>query len=193
MNIELSKKKMNRLFILLRYDLPLHFVLWLTNWFPDNVSLIQLRGWLASPFFKKAGKNLQIGRNVTFYNPSQIVFGNNVYVALGCWFSCSHGIEIGNNILFGPYVVIVTSNHSIKNGAYYWGNPVNCKKVIIKDGAWIAAHVTILPGAFVNKCVLVSANCVFSGESIPFGIYGGIPAKLIKTVSVNEVEFSGNI
>ena len=57
-----------------------------TNWLPDNVIFINLRGRLARPFFKKCGKNLGIGRNVCFYNPSKMEIGTNVYIAYGCWF-----------------------------------------------------------------------------------------------------------
>ena len=173
---------MNRFYNIIRYDWPFHFVTLVCAILPDNIIFIKLRGWLLSYFVKSAGKNLQIGRDVTIYNPSKIVFGDNVYVAKGCFFSCSDFIEIGNNILFGPYVVVVTSDHSYKNGAYYWGEPVNVGKVIIKDGSWIAAHATILSQTTIEQGTLIAANAVYKGVSIPKSIYGGIPAKLIKTI-----------
>jgi len=122
---------MNKLYRLLRYDWPLHFVLLFTNWLPDNVFFIRMRGWLASAFFKNAGRNIEIGRNVTFYNPSKITIGNNVYFAQGCWFSANQEISIRDNILFGPYVVLVNSNHSLKNGAYFFGKPSEKKTFVI--------------------------------------------------------------
>lgn len=176
---------MNKFIRLIRYDWPMHFVLFLTNWFPDNLALIRLRGFLVTPFFLKAGRNLQIGRNVTFYNPSKIQLGSNVYIAQGCWFSAKEIITIGNNVLLGPYVVVVTSNHSIKNNAYYFGDPVNVMPVYIMDGSWIGAHVTILSGSVVNNGCLIGANSVYNGKSEKFSIYAGIPAKFIKSV-LNE-------
>lgn len=169
-----------KVYRLLRYDWPLHFVLVLTNWLPDNVVFIKLRGLLAKPFFLKAGSNLQIGRDVTFYNPSNIEIGKNVYIARGTWFSAGERIKIQDNILFGPYVVVVTSDHSIENSAYYFGPPVNKKSVEICSGSWIGAHSTILAGSYINKTVLIGANSVFKGSSQEKGIYGGVPAKLIK-------------
>lgn len=177
---------MNKWFRLLRYDWPLHFVLMLTNWLPDNLVVIKFRGWLASHFFLKAGKSLQIGRHVTFYNPSKIIMGDNVYIATGCWFSCTYGFEIESDVLFGPYVVVVTSNHSLEKGAYYWGNPVKTEKVLIQYGSWIGAHATILPGAIINRGVLLAANSVFSGSSEAYGIYGGVPAKMIGKANHEE-------
>lgn len=177
---------MNKWIRILRYDWPLHFVLTLTNWFPDNVALLRLRGLLASPFLGSAGKNIQIGRDVTFYNPRNVHIGSNVYIAKGTWFSASADIRVNDNVLFGPYVVVVTSNHSIEHQAYYFGKPIDIKEVNIYSGAWIGAHSTILSGSIVNKCVLIAANSVFRGESEPYGVYAGMPAKLIKIA--NEIK-----
>ncbi len=171
---------MNKFYRLIRYDWPLHFILTLTNWFPDNIALLRLRGFLCRPFFKKAGSNIQIGRGVTFYNPSNVTIGSDVYIAKDCWFSAGEEIVIGNKILFGPYVVVVTGNHSIAKGSYYDGPPVERKKVVIGDGSWIGAHATILSGVEIGATTLLAANAVLSVSTEPRSIYGGIPAKFIK-------------
>ncbi len=171
---------MNKYYRLIRYDWPYHFFYLITNWLPDNVLFLKLRGFLISFFIKSAGKNFQIGRDVTIYNPSNFIVGDNVYIAKGCWFSCGDIIKIGNNILFGPYVTVVTSNHSLSKKGYYFGKPINIKRVIIKDGSWIGAQCTILSGCIVEKNVLLAANSVLKGNTEIMGIYAGIPARLIK-------------
>jgi acetyltransferase-like isoleucine patch superfamily enzyme len=164
---------------LLRYDLPLHFVLLLTNWLPDNVIFIRLRGSLARPFFKSCGKKLGLGRNITFYDPSNLEIGDYVYIAYGCWFNCSGGIKIGNEVLFGPYGVIVTSNHILNANSYRFGVAEKAP-IIIGDGSWIAAHVTILAGTTIGRGVLIAANSVVRKKVEDFSVYGGVPAKSIK-------------
>ena len=151
----------------------------LTNWLPDNVVFLKLRGLICRPFFGRAGK-LLIGRNVTFYNPSKIFIGDNVYFALGTWLCADAPIEIGSNVLFGPYVVVVTSNHSILNGSYMFGGHSKLQKVVIDDGSWIAAHVTILSGCSVGGCSLIAANSVLNMNTETNSIYGGVPAKRLK-------------
>src|SRR5690606_29868411 len=120
------------------------------NWLPDNVIFIRLRGKLASPFFKSCGKKLGIGRGVTFYNPSDISIGNWVYIARGCWFSASTSIIIEDEVLFGPYVCVASSNHTLLNGSYRFGKP---KKdvILIKKGGWIGAHSSILSGTTLGQ------------------------------------------
>lgn len=173
---------MKKILRLLRYDWPLHFVLLFTNWWPDNVGLIRLRGKLASPFFKHCGKNVGLGRDLTFYNPSKIAMGNGVYIAKGCWFLGHAEIMIEDHAIFGPYVVVVTANHSYGNGSYHSGPIVDIEPVKIGAGSWISAHATILPGAEIAHGTLIAANSVFKGQTMPGDVYGGIPAKKIKTI-----------
>lgn len=170
---------MNKVFRLMRFDWPLHLVLLITNWLPDNVVLMKFRGSLARYFFLSAGKGLQIGRNVTFYNPSKIVIGQNVYFAYGVWLCANETIRIGNNVLFGPYSVVVTSNHSLRNGAYALGPQVKVLPVTIGSGAWIGAHSTILSGLNIADSTLVGANSLLNCDTEPLSIYGGVPAKIL--------------
>lgn len=167
---------------LLRYDLPLHFVLRLTNWLPDNVSVIRLRGRLASPFFKSCGKRLGLGRNITFYNPSCMEIGDDVYIAYGCWFNATGGIRVSDEVLFGPYGVIVTSNHTKSEASYRFG-PSQIEPISIGKGSWIAAHVTILAGVNIGDGVLVAANSVVNKSIQNHQIVGGVPAKVLRDVN----------
>lgn len=169
---------MSKWYRLLRYDWPLHFVLLLTNWLPDNVVFVRFRGWLARPFFKKCGKKLGLGRNVTFYNPSSIELGDYVYIALGCWLQGGVGIEICDEVLLGPYVVVVASNHSRKDGSWRFGAPIG-EKILIGRGAWIGAHCSILSGSDIGAGAVVGANTVVSGSVNPHSLFAGAkPAEL---------------
>lgn len=68
----------------LRYDWPLHFVLWVTNWLPDNVIFLHFRGWLARPFLGRCGKGLRLARNIAIHNPRNVRLGQHVFFAYGC-------------------------------------------------------------------------------------------------------------
>jgi acetyltransferase-like isoleucine patch superfamily enzyme len=154
---------MNKIYRLLRFDLPLHFVLTFTNWLPDTVTSLRLRGFLARPFFKKCGKHVGIGRHVTFYNPSNISIGNWVYIAYGCWFSASKEIVIEDEVLLGPYNIIATSNHTRLNGSFRFGVP-DSDSIILKKGSWLGASCSVLKGASIGKGSVIAANSVVVGE-----------------------------
>lgn len=170
---------MSKYYRLFRYDWPLHFILLITNWLPDNVFFIRLRGRLAAPFLKHCGDRLGIGRNVTLYNPSQISIGTDVYIAYGCWFSASAGLEIEDEVLFGPNVVIATTNHTKLNGSYRFGLPKG-NFVKIKKGSWIGANCTIGPGVEVGIGSVLGANSFLNKSTGDHILFAGIPAKMIK-------------
>ena len=172
---------MNKFKRLLRHDLPLHFVLLFTNWLPDNVFFIRLRGRLASPFFKSCGERLGIGRNVTFYNPSKISIGHDVYIAQGCWFSANESITIEDEVLFGPYNIIASSNHTHFKGSFRFGAPQK-KPITFKKGCWMGGHCTSTAGSVIGEGTVVSANSVVKGVLDHHAIYAGHPALLIRKI-----------
>jgi acetyltransferase-like isoleucine patch superfamily enzyme len=170
---------MNKLWRLIRYDWPLHFVLLLTNWLPDNVIFLRLRGLLAVPFLGSCGPNFRVGRNVTLYNPSLIHIGKDIYIAHGCWFMAGEKINVGDEVLFGPYCIVVSSNHTKSNGSYRFGEPDN-QAITIGHGSWIASRVTITAGSSIGNGVLVAAGAVVMGDIDSNMIAGGIPARVLK-------------
>lgn len=173
---------MKRLIYYLRYDWPLHFVMLLTSWLPDNVIFFRLRGMLARPFFGSCGFNLRLGRNITFYNASSIKIGANVYIALGCVFLGVGEINIGDEAIFGPYVVVSAGNHTKYQGSYRYG-VVTKSPIEIGSGTWVGAHVTVLGGAMIGKGCVIGSNAAVPRGSIPDNSFAaGVPAVVKSTV-----------
>lgn len=167
----------NKIYRNLRYDLPLHFVLLFTNWFPNLVFLIRLRGWLIRPFFKKCGRHLEVQRNVTFYNPSQIIIGNKVVIPYGCWITASGtgNIQIGDNAGLAPYVVIVSGGYDFIGGK----RVPKSGEIIIGPGVWIGSNSTILQDVNIGENSVIAANTLVNTNVPPNCIFAGYPGKKI--------------
>ena len=58
--------------------------------------------------------------------------------------------------------------------------PENDLPVVIEDGCWIGANVTILKGVRVGRGSVIAAGAVVTKSCEPYSIIGGVPAKLIK-------------
>lgn len=56
------------------------------------------------------------------------------------------GIMIGDNVQIAGNVQLLSNNHDP-----YDRQILTCKPVVIKDGAWIGAGATILPGVTIGK------------------------------------------
>jgi acetyltransferase-like isoleucine patch superfamily enzyme len=90
------------------------------------------------------------------------------------------GITIEDHVLIGPKVNLITENHPL--------NPADrraliCKPIVIKRNAWIGAGATILPGVTIGENAVVAAGAVVSKDVPGNAIVGGVPAKIIKTIS----------
>ena len=171
---------MAKLWRLLRYGWPLHFVLLLTNWLPDNVFFLRLRGWLSRPFFGKCGSDLRLGRNLTFYNPANLEIGAHVYLAYGGVFLAGNErITIGDEVVVGPYCVLVTENHSRLDGSYRFGR-LKPGPIAIRSGSWLGAQVVVTAGSVVGVGSLVAAGAIVTGEFPSNCMLGGVPARKIK-------------
>ncbi|MCG8411275.1 MAG: acyltransferase [Bacteroidales bacterium] len=78
----------------------------------------------------------------------------------GTYINAYGGLKIGDNVDFGPNLVIVTTNHY----KYDQRKLSNTKGVIIGNNVWIGANTVILPGAKIGDEVTIGAGCTISGE-----------------------------
>lgn len=105
--------------------------------------------------------------------------GKNVYINHLCSMLDMGTITIGDNVLIGPKVNILSEEHPV--------NPANRKAlmarpVVVKNGAWIGAGATILPGVTVGENSIVAAGAVVNKDVPDNTVAGGIPAKMIKNI-----------
>lgn len=90
-------------------------------------------------------------------------------------------IKIGNHVLIGPNVTIVTPTHDTNAVIRNQGGSL-ARPVTIEDDCWIGANVTILPGVTIGKGSVIASGAVVS-KDVPDGvIVGGVPGKVLKTL-----------
>lgn len=163
---------MNKWVRLFRYDWPLHFILLLTNWLPDNVVLMNFRGALCRPFFKDCGKGLCLGRNLVFYNPSSISLGEHVYIAFNCWLCAGLSIHIGNKVSIGPGCVMASGRHLMHDGNFHDAVSMEQEEIQIGEGSWLGANVNVAGGTHIGKGSIVAAGCSVKGSYPDYVLIG---------------------
>ncbi len=109
-----------------------------------------------------------------------IEIANGVYINYGTLISAQHRVHIGSNVMVGNYSII--SDTEIPGIDVPPGAPeMEPRDVEIGDGAWLAARVTILPGARIGAGAVIAAGSVVAGD-IPAGaVAGGIPARVLRS------------
>lgn len=110
-----------------------------------------------------------------------IEIGKNVFINSGCCFQDQGGIEIGDNVLIGQQVVIVTLNHDM--------NPTKRQNMLpspvkIGNDVWIGAKAMILPGITIGNGAVIAAGAVVTKDVPENTVVAGVPAKTIKQIEV---------
>lgn len=169
----------SKLYRLLRFDWPLHFILLFMNCLPDNVVFMRLRGFFIRPFFKKCGKNLRVGRFNIFYCSYNMEIGDDVYIAHGNWFNASTEIIVEDQVLFGPRSIFVTSNYSRHNGSFRYGESISAP-IKVGFGSWIGGNCAILPGSEIGNGSVIGANSVVKVKVPDNCLFAGNPGEIKK-------------
>ena len=121
---------------------------------------------------KLTGKNIYIGDNSTL-NEGTLLNGREL-------------LKIGNNVRISSYVQIYTGYLDLNT--YYKKREHGAKSVVIGDGVWLAAGCIILPGVKIGEGSVIAAGAVVTKNVGKFELWGGVPAKKIKDLTLNCLE-----
>ncbi len=111
-----------------------------------------------------------LGRNT-------ILSGTSI-VSYGC-------VEIGDDVLFGPNVIIMDNDGHIidrKKAVLEGDRPGAIRPVKIGRGAWLGYGSMIMKGVTVGEYAVVAANSVVTRDVPPRTVVAGNPARIIKTI-----------
>ena len=139
-----------------------------------------VRRVLCRPLFTQMGREVNVERGAFFGDGTNIRIGNRSGLGIN---SRIYGpVFIGDHVMMGPDVMILTSNHRydrldipmIDQGG------TDHRPVTIEDDVWIGSRTIILPGVRVGSGAVIGAGSVVTKDVPPYGIVAGNPAKLIK-------------
>lgn len=91
------------------------------------------------------------------------------------------------NSISGPGLTVICQNHNMYDvgsfpGDENWASGEIASDVIVDEGVWIGANVTLCPGTHIQRGCVIAAGSVCAGKFSPppYTIVGGNPAKVIK-------------
>ena len=135
-----------------------------------------------------------LGNNVSLYDHVRLVlgdpaqhpdtnlsFGNNIIVNAFCYLSGEGGLSIGNEVLIGSHVKILSAGHQFDQGDLsVWRNPLTYQAIAIGCGAWVAAGATILQGVTIGEGAVIGAGSVVTQDVPRAAIAAGNPARVLR-------------
>ncbi len=152
---------------------------WLFRSLPGVFGLT-VRGVFYRVLFKKMESFPLIYSGVYFSHSYGISVGKNFSINTGAHLDGRGGMSIGRNVMVGPYVVIVSSEHQHQQidvpmaELDHRYDPVN-----IRDDVWVGAHAVINCGVEIGRGAVIGAGAVVVTDIPEYTIVGGVPAKVI--------------
>lgn len=135
------------------------------------------------------GDNVTVGRDAQvrpsgYYGRSLgwgLRVGNNSNLGPGCYIGASGGIVIGDNVLMGPGVTVLSEEHDFtRRERDIRAQGVTEMKTVINDDVWLGARSVILGGSHVGKGSVIAAGAVVKGSVPPYAIMAGVPARVVR-------------
>jgi maltose O-acetyltransferase len=119
----------------------------------------------------------------------RLSIGEWSYVGPGCVVDGRAEVRIGSRVALGDQVLLVTSTHDHSDPTLRAGTPGGLP-VVVEDGAWLGARVTVLPGVRVGTGCVVAAGAVVHRDCAPHGLYAGVPARRVKDLPTEAPELT---
>jgi dTDP-4-amino-4,6-dideoxy-D-glucose acyltransferase len=165
--------------------------------------------------FLSYGENILISEKASIYGASKISIGSNVRIDDFCILSAGErGIMLGSHIHIACYTSLIGkelislgdfSNISSRVGVYsssddysgaFMTNPtvpeeftnVDHRSVSLERHCIIGSGSVILPGVCLGEGCAVGALSLVTQNCVPFGIYAGVPARLVRKRSQQLLE-----
>lgn len=137
-----------------------------------------IRAFFGKRILKSFGNNINIERGAFF--GSQCTLGDNSSIGVNS--ELNGPVEIGNNVMMGPEVVVYTQNHEFKDRSRTMIEQgyQEVKGVKIGNDVWIGRRVIILPGVTIGNGCVIGAGAVVTKSFPDYSIIGGNPACIIK-------------
>jgi acetyltransferase-like isoleucine patch superfamily enzyme len=121
---------------------------------------------LIPPFYTTGGDEIRVGQNV--------------FVNQNCTFYDLGGLAIGDDVMIGPNVSLITSGHPLEPSQRR--TATIGKPIVIEKNVWIAAGAIVIGGVTVGENSVVAAGSVVTKDIPPNCLAGGNPARIIRSI-----------
>ena len=144
----------------------------LNHTMPMSEEYMQL---LHEMFEGKIGEGSYVGAPMHIVCPDMVTIGDRCYINGGILMMARGGVTIEDDVQIAANVQLLANNHDL-----YDRQILTCKPVLIREGAWIGAGATVLPGLCVGRHAVVGAASVVTKDVPDYAVVAGNPARIIK-------------
>ena len=140
-----------------------------------------LRGSACKRIFKKSGRNLQAHRQARFGTGRNLSIGDDSNLGVNAFVNTRGGVTIGDNVMMGPDVIILTGRHTFDSlDLPIQNQPTTYAPVEIGNDVWLGTRVVVIAGVKIGDGCVVGANSVVTKDIPPYSVAVGVPVRVVK-------------
>lgn len=141
-----------------------------------------LRGWCAHKMCQDVQLPVTINARVSL--PPNLQMGRHAGIGQGTQFLGLGSVSLGAHLTMGPDCLFITGDHPIpKVGGEFRDHASVHQAIVVEEGAFLGARVTVLPGVTIGRGAAVGAGSVVTRDVPADAVVAGNPAKVIRTRS----------
>ena len=127
----------------------------------------------------ECGRWVNIDKGVTF--ASDIKIGEGSGIGANC--SIPTGVTIGDHVMMGIDILMFTNEHRHDDTTIPMGlqGRTEVKPIVIEDDVWIGSRSLIMKGVRIGHGAIIAAGSVVTKDVPPFEIWGGNPARFLRS------------
>jgi maltose O-acetyltransferase len=164
---------------------------WLTRFWPGFSGLV-IRGLVCRLLCPDTRGLVLVYPGAFLTHTYGLHFGRACSINSGALLDGRGGITIGNGVMIGPHVVIVSSHHQAEQTEQPMAAVDHMMTpVVIEDDVWIGAHAVIRGGVTIRQGAVIGAGAVVVRDVGEYEIVGGVPARLLGNRRGNTVSSGG--
>jgi acetyltransferase-like isoleucine patch superfamily enzyme len=124
---------------------------------------------LIPPLYSDHGLNIRVGRNV--------------FINQACILNDIGAIEIGDDVMIGPRVSLLTAGHPLDPGRRR--RQIVAAPIAIERNVWLGAGATVLQGVTVGSDAVVAAGAIVTRDVPPRTLVAGVPAQVWREIGAD--------
>ncbi|MEG3345852.1 acyltransferase [Pseudoalteromonas sp. B5MOD-1] len=136
----------------------------------------------------KLSSSATINGRVRFFGFREVTVGINSCINFGCYLDNRDSIKIGDNVSIAHDVKIYTAGHDYNSNDFSFVKA----PVEIGDNSVVFSNVLIMPGVKVGNGAVILPGSVVTKDLIELGVYGGVPAKLLRMRAADSLNYEIN-
>ncbi len=132
-------------------------------------------------------RHLEVLSGLRITGEGRLTIGDCSFLNQECLIDTAGDVTIGRNVALANRVSLLTSDHETGDPRARAGTRV-LRPIVIGDGSWLGANVTVLGGVTIGAGAVVAAGSVVRADVPPNTLWAGVPARLIRALPAGEVD-----